>query len=106
MIQPDRLYQEHKKKNILIQNIFKIKSHSKENEELLEKVKICKKVPPIKEQKSLASLSSTKSLLRSSKRVEYYGVHESDMMKQTFKDIAKMRKYIDEHTIAPDPTTD
>ena len=52
------------------------------------------------------SVSSTRNLLKSNKKVEYYGVHEDDMMKQSFKDILKMRKFVEENSATTDASKD
>ena len=43
---------------------------------------------------------------KANKKVEYYGVHEEDMVKQTHKDIIKMRSFIEDHTTMLDPSQD
>lgn len=36
---------------------------------------------------TITSCASSKSLVRRTKRVEYFGIHEEDMLKKTIKDL-------------------
>lgn len=36
---------------------------------------------------TITSCASSKSLVRRTKRVEYFGIHEEDMLKKTVKDL-------------------
>ena len=122
-IQPDRLYQQHKQKNMLVQKVWKAKSYCKENLDQSEQIPdndqilVEKALEPIPEKKrkskdfktstSTRSSGSTGALFfKSNKKAEYYGLHEQDALKQSQKDLIKMKQFISEHTTASDPTTD
>ena len=118
-IQPDRLYQEYKQRNVMMHGLFKVKEgntsedvqNSNEKEVKIVENKDRSKfvdhtrnseIQPIfnsakqNNSRSQGLISNSKALIpkKTNKKVEYYGVHEEDMLKQTHKDMIKMRRFI------------
>ena len=74
---PDHLYQDFKQRNNLLKNmVAEIVAEKKE-----EPAEVIEADPTI------TSCASSKSLMRRTKRVEYFGIHEEDMLKKTIKDL-------------------